>query len=158
VMSTLTEARNRADLFIIAGTDVHKIHPRFFERIVCPEETMFDEAPKKRTVVFLGKGLDASALTGPHIDEVVTLPCEIDQVGDILSALRAHLKGATIPGEVGGLKSSDIVSLADRCLKASYGVVVWAPSSLDFPNADIAVAQISELIKDLNVNQRFAGL
>ena len=37
VMTTLTEARNRADLFIIAGSDIQKLHPRFFERIVCNE-------------------------------------------------------------------------------------------------------------------------
>ncbi len=36
VMSTITEVRNRADLFIIAGSDIHKLHPRFFERIVSP--------------------------------------------------------------------------------------------------------------------------
>ncbi len=34
VMSTLTETRNRADLFIIAGSDIHKLHPRFFETVV----------------------------------------------------------------------------------------------------------------------------
>lgn len=158
VMSTLTEARNRADLFIIAASDVQKIHPRFFERIVTPEVTMFDDAPKKRTVVFLGKGLDASAATGSRIDEVLTLPCETDQIGNVLSVLRAHMKGAPLPETVGGLTATDIVGLAERCRKASYGVVVWAPSSLDFPNADIAVAQISEFIKDMNVAQRFAGL
>ena len=38
IMSTLTETRNRADLFIIAGSDIHAIHPRFFERIVSPPE------------------------------------------------------------------------------------------------------------------------
>ena len=35
IMSTLTETRNRADLIIIVGSDVHKLHDRFFERIVC---------------------------------------------------------------------------------------------------------------------------
>ena len=34
IMSTLTEVRNRADLIVIVGTDVHKLHARFFERIV----------------------------------------------------------------------------------------------------------------------------
>jgi len=34
ITTTLTEARNRADLFIIAGSDIHKLHPRFFETIV----------------------------------------------------------------------------------------------------------------------------
>ena len=54
ITTTLTETRNRADLFIIAGCDIHKLHPRFFERIVSPPDSMFDVTPPKRTVVFVG--------------------------------------------------------------------------------------------------------
>ena len=76
VMTTLTEARNRADLFVIVGSDMHKLHPRFFERIVCNERSMFSDTPPKRTVIFLGEGLDQSAATGARIGEVVSLPCK----------------------------------------------------------------------------------
>ncbi len=51
VTTTLTEARNRADLFVIVGTDVHALHPRFFERVVCNERSMFSDNPPKRTVI-----------------------------------------------------------------------------------------------------------
>ncbi|MEQ1670723.1 MAG: formylmethanofuran dehydrogenase, partial [Hyphomicrobium sp.] len=67
VMTTLTEARNRADLFVIVGSDIHQLHPRFFERIVCNEHSMFSDNPPKRTVVFLGEGLDQSAAKGTRI-------------------------------------------------------------------------------------------
>ena len=40
-MSTLTETRNRADLLLIVGTDVHKLHDRFFDRIVTNPHIMF---------------------------------------------------------------------------------------------------------------------
>ena len=40
--STLTETRNRADLLIVVGSDIRKLHPRFFERIVSPPDSMFD--------------------------------------------------------------------------------------------------------------------
>ena len=70
MMSTLTEARNRADLFIIAGSDIHKLHPRFFERIVSPPNSMFDVEAPKRTVVFIGKGLDRSGAKSSRIGEV----------------------------------------------------------------------------------------
>src|SRR5262245_4951785 len=40
VTTTLTETRNRADLIIIAGSDIHRLHPRFFERIVSPPDSM----------------------------------------------------------------------------------------------------------------------
>ena len=55
VMTTLTETRNRADLIIIAGSDIHRLHPRFFERIVSPPDSMFDVTAPKRTVVFIGE-------------------------------------------------------------------------------------------------------
>jgi len=158
-MSTLTEVRNRADLIIIVGTDVNKIHPRFFERIVTPPESMFPQLAPKRTVVFLGEGLDQSAATGPRVGEVITLGCPPHLVGEVISAVRAAVNGRPIGAEtVAGVPAAAIKDLADRCLKASYGVMVWAPPGLAFANADLTVHAVSELVKDLNKTTRFAGL
>lgn len=197
IMTTLTEARNRADLFIIVGTDAHKLHGRFFERIVCTPESMFEDMSSKRTVVFIGEGLDTSAAKGPRIDEVITLPCKLDKVGEVLAALRARLRGTDLkalepandatgnvseskrPGfflnllpkqraaktppsprtqTIDGVSLADIDALAERCKNARYGVMVWAPPGLNFPNADLTVQIISDVVKDLNVTTRFAGL
>jgi formylmethanofuran dehydrogenase subunit B len=157
-MTTMTEARNRADLFIIAS-DVHTFHPRFFERVVCNEKSMFADPAPKRTVVFLGKGYDTSAAVGARIGDVVHIPCDTDRIGEIVSALRSLHKGAPLPAEsVAGIPKAQIEDLLARCHKADYGVVVWVPPGLDFPNADLTVHQICEFVKDLNVKQRFAGL
>ena len=159
VMSTLTEARNRADLFVIVGSDVHKLHPRFFERVVCAEQSMFSDTPPKRTVVFLGEGLDQSAATGPRVGDVISLPCKADRIGEILTAMRAMSKGVAVHGEtIGGLKRTEVEALVERCKAATYGVMVWAPPSLGFPNADLTVQAVSEFVKDLNLVSRFAGL
>ncbi len=197
IMSTLTEARNRADLFVIVGTDVHTLHGRFFERVVCTPESMFEEQPSKRTVVFIGQGLDASAVKGPRIDEVITLPCKLDKVGDVVAALRARLRGTDLkaletaneaaartsgskrsgflsallpnrrtaetpsspgPQAIDGVSLADIDALAERCKNARYGVMVWAPPGLNFPNADLTVQLISDVVKELNLTTRFAGL
>ena len=157
VMTTLTEARNRADLFIIAGSDIHTLHPRFFERVVCNAESMFDP-PVKRTVVFIGTGLDTSAVKGPHIGEVITLACPLDQVGEVVSALRARLKGVPLAAPSIAVPMTAIDDLAARCHKAAYGVVVWAPPSLNYPNADLTVQVICDMVRELNLTQRFAGL
>ncbi len=93
-LSTLTETRNRADLIIIAGTDVAALHQRFFERIVAPKESMFGVTAKKRTVVIIGKGLDQAARKA-SVGKVVTLPCKPDQAGEVIGALRARLRGFT---------------------------------------------------------------
>lgn len=159
VMTTLTEVRNRADLIVIAGTDVHKLHPRFFERTVCNAETMFESPALKRTIVFVGEGLDMSAATGERIGEVISLPCPLDQVGDVMSAVRARLKGTPIHASaIAGIPISAIDDLAARCHKAAYGVVVWAPVGFTYPNADLTVQAICDMVRELNVTQRFAGL
>jgi formylmethanofuran dehydrogenase subunit B len=159
ITSTLTETRNRADLIIVVGSDVHKLHPRFFERIVSAPESMFDTTSPKRTVVFIGKGLDISAAVGPRIGEVITLPCEIDQVGEVLAVLGARLRGFRVqPLDLDGVSLADIDSLAERCRKANYGVMVWAPEGPDFAQAELTIHQITELVKLLNQTTRFAGL
>jgi formylmethanofuran dehydrogenase subunit B len=157
-MSTLTEARNRADLIIIAGTDVAALHHRFFEKIVAPAESMFGVNAKKRTIVVIGKGLDKAARQA-GVGEVVTLPCKPEAVGEVIGALRARLRGFTLnKPDIAGVKLADIDALAERCRKAAYGVVVWAPPAFDFPHAELTVDQLAGLIKDLAPTQRFAGL
>ncbi|MBA2124640.1 formylmethanofuran dehydrogenase [Hyphomicrobium methylovorum] len=157
--TSLTEARNRADLFVIAGADVPSLHPRFFERIVCNEESMFSDTPPKRTVIFLGESLDTSAATGSRIGEVITLPCKIDRIGEILDAMRALAKGATVSGDtIGGLPRAAVEDLLARCKSSTYGVMAWDPNKFDFPAGDLTVQAICEFIKDLNLTSRFAGL
>lgn len=159
VTTTLTEVRNRADLIIIVGTDAHALHPRFFERIVSAEETMFPELAGKRTVVFIGKGLDASPAVGPRIKGVVKIDCENDRVGEVIAALRSRLKGHPVPSaSVAGVPLAAIDDLVNRCHNADYGVFIWAPPSLDYPNADLTVQAICDTIRDMTPTQRFAGL
>jgi len=160
MMTTLTETRNRADLIIIAGSDIHRLHPRFFERIVSPPDSMFDVAAPKRTVVFIGKGLDRSGAKGSRIGEVVTLACKDEEAGHAVALLRARMRGFKVapPKRRGGVSLAEIDALAERCRKAKYGVVVWAPPSLNFPHAELAVEQFTGLVKDLNQTTRFAGL
>jgi formylmethanofuran dehydrogenase subunit B len=157
--TTLTEARNRADLFIIAGSDIHTLHPRFFERIVCPPDSMFEVTAPKRTVVFIGKGLDRSGAKGARIGDVVTIGCKDEQAGDVVALLRARLRGFRIKhSKIDGVKLAEIDALAERCRSAKYGVVVWAPPALNFPFAELAVEQFTGLVRDLNLTIRFAGL
>ena len=157
-MTTLTEARNRADLFVIIGSDVHTLHPRFFERIVCTPETMFATDAPTRDIVFIGRGLDQSGAKGPRIGKVTTIDCALEDVDQVMAALRAVLNGNPIPGTVAGVPSADLQALADHIRKASYGVFVWAPPSLNYPNADLTVQLVAELVKDLNKTGRHACL
>ncbi len=157
--STLTETRNRADLLMIVGSDIRKLHPRFFERIVSPPNSMFDVTAPKRTVVFVGEVPERKVAAGPKVGEVIALPCMVDQIGEVLGALRARLRGFRVNAKTaGGVSLAKIDALAETCRKAEYGVVVWAPPTLDVPHAELIVEQATGLVKDLNTSQRFAGL
>jgi formylmethanofuran dehydrogenase subunit B len=157
--TSLTEARNRADLFIIAGSDVHSSNPRCFERIVCNEASMFSDNPPKRTVIFLGDGLDQSAAKGPRIGEVLSIPCKTDRIGEVLDAMRAIQKGAIITAEtIGGVPRATVEDLFARFKAATYSVVVWNPASFDFADGDLTVQAICEFIKESNATSRSAGL
>jgi len=159
IMSTLTEARNRGDLFIIAGSDVHKLHPRFFETIISPPTSMFEVEAPKRTVVFIGKTLDRSGAKGSRIGEVVTIACDDARAGEVIALVRARLRGFRVKEpKLVGVTLAEIDALAERCRHAKYGVIVWAPPSLNFPFAELAVEQFAGLSKDLNQTIRFAGL
>jgi formylmethanofuran dehydrogenase subunit B len=157
--STLTETRNRADLLIVVGSDIRKLHPRFFERIVSPPDSMFEVTAPKRTVVFIGEVPERKDTAGPQVGEVVTLACKVEQIGEVLGALRARLRGFRVNAKTaGGIALAKIDALAELCRRAKYGVVVWAPPTLDVPHAELLVEQATGLVKDLNQTQRFAGL
>ncbi len=188
IMSTLTEVRNRADLFLIVGTDVHKLHGRFFDRIVTNPHTMFEGVADKRTVVFIGEGLDISAATGPRIEEVITLPVAKDRIPEVLAAISARVRGFPVPPpeapeapaakrgglfsalmpkssaagatthEIAGVPFAAIDAVAEKCKKAKYGVMVWAPPALSMPQADLTVHLMTEIVRELNLHTRFAGL
>lgn len=149
--TTLTETRNRADLFVVLGSDIHKLHPRFFERIVCAPDAMFPSGSQKRDVVFIGQGLDTSGAVGDRIGSVTTLACPNDQVGQVVAALRAMMAGTPLPdAPIAGVSMQALAGLLERIKTASYGVFLWAPPSLAFPNADLTVQVTAEFVKDLN--------
>src|SRR5262249_55178317 len=159
ITSTLTETRNRADRIGFAGGDVLKLHPRFIETIAAPPDSMFDVTGAKRAVVFIGKRVDDGVAKRSQVADVITFPCESERAGEVVGALRARLRGFRLkPLKIDGISLAEIDALAEKCRQAKYGVVVWAPPSLNFPFAELAVEQFAGLVKDLNQTPRFAGL
>src|SRR5262249_32598981 len=135
------------------------LHPRFFERIVSPPDSMFEVTAPKRTGVFIGEVPERKDAAGPQVGHVVTLPCEGEQIGEVLRALRGRLRGCLLNAQpAGGLALAKLEALADACRQAEYGVRIWAPPTLDVPHAELLVEQATGLVKDLNPTQRFAGL
>lgn len=158
-MSTLTETRNRADLVIVVASDLAALHPRFFERIATPAETMFAAGSPKRTIVLLGCAVEASSHPRAGGCEVVDIPCPPAAVPAVLGYLRARLKSIDVAAPPpAGLVRETLDDLTRRAAAASYGVVVWAPQALTFDGGDLVVQAISDIVRDLNKTTRFAGL
>ncbi len=145
---------------------------------------MFADTSSKRTVVFIGEGSTPRQPTGrASAKSSRSLPERAPDRG--AGVLRARLRGAPLNDHETAAREAQRhplgaaararataacragnrrrQALAFRCLAkmqggASYGVMVWAPPGLNFPHADLAVHLISEIVKEINVTTRFAGL
>lgn len=155
ITTTLSEVRNRADLLIVAGGDLVGRFPRFFERCIANEETLFGGG-RRCEVVFLGAAVPAGLdLPGP----VRSVSCEVARLGEAFGVMRALLAGRGLGAEqAAGAPLATWKELADRMRTARYGVAAWAAADFDFPHAELTIQALCELIRDLNRDTRFAGL
>ncbi len=157
--TTLAEVKNRVDLLVVVGTDLEPLFPRFFERYIWNKESMFVDDTSKREVVFLGKAPSGRAAVSSCDRAPQILACSNNDLPDVITVLRALVKGNTIRAtEVGGIAVKKLQILANKLKKAKYGVVTWAASALDFPHAELAVQVICEMVKDVNQKTRCSGL
>ncbi|NOQ94335.1 MAG: formylmethanofuran dehydrogenase subunit B [Methylophaga sp.] len=159
MVTTLTEVRNRVDLLLIIGSDLESEYPRFFERMVWNEESMFDQEIESRQVVYLGKRPSGDASTSPKGKKAQVLACEDADLPEVISVLRALVKGKGIQAEqVGDIAVSDLAVLAEQLKQAKYSVVAWAAGHLEFSHAEATVQTVCEMVKELNLDTRSSGL
>jgi formylmethanofuran dehydrogenase subunit B len=155
ITTTLSEIRNRCDLLIAAGSDLVTRFPRFFERTIANNETLFT-GDRRCEVIFLGRGpVQPLELPGP----VRVFPCDLARLSEAFGLLRAILADRPLQAtEAAGVPLAAWRELADRMRQAHYGVVAWAAADFDFPHAELTLQALCELIKDLNRDGRFAGM
>lgn len=155
ITTTLSEVRNRADLLVVAGTDIVTRFPRFFERCIANRQTLFDEN-RRCEVIFVGGSLpDGLPLAAPP----AFIRCAGPRLHEAFGVVRALAAGrAPQTGDVAGTPISVWAELAARMRSARYGVLAWATADLDFPHADLTVQAFCQLLTDLNRTTRFCGL
>lgn len=157
--TTLTEVRNRVDLLLVVGTDIEADYPRFFERMVWNEESMFEQDIASREVVYLGKAPSGDASTSPAGKKAQVLACDDADLPEVISVLRALVNGKAVQAEtVGGLAVTDLTELAEKLKQAAYSVIAWASGSMTFDHAEASIQMLNEMIKELNVETRSNGL
>jgi formylmethanofuran dehydrogenase subunit B len=159
MVTTLTEVRNRVDLLLVVGSDIESDYPRFYERMVWNKESMFGQEIESRQVVYLGKAPSGEASTSPQGKKAQVLTCADADLPEVMSVLRALVKGKNIQAEqVGGLAVSVLKTLAEQLKLAKYSVVAWSAASLNFDHAETTVQMLCEMVKDLNIKTRSSGL
>jgi formylmethanofuran dehydrogenase subunit B len=157
--TTLTEVKNRVDLLVVVGTDVETVFPRFFERIIWPEESMFGQDIGSREIIYLGKAPSGDASTSPLGKKAQVIACDNDDLPEVISVLRALVNGKKIQAKtVGGIAIADLAAIAEKLKQAVYSVVVWASGSMTFDHAEASIQMLNEMIKELNVDTRCNGL
>lgn len=151
INTTLTEARNRADLIVIFGTETLARFPRLVERVIAPAERLFPE--QAREVVLIGADPAPAELAGLP---VTTIPLPVERVGDLVAALRAELHGVP-PTLLHGLDAEMLKTLVATLLRADYAVLVWSAATLG-AQAELTIEALIHLLRDLNHTTRAAGL
>ena len=158
--TTLAEVKNRCDLLLVVGIDLESFSPRFFERYLWNEESMFLDDTGKREVIYLGKAPSGNASTSPSGQKAQVFECANEELPDVVAVLRALVKGNPIRVDsVGDIAVADLQGIADKLKAASYSVVTWAAGALAYSQAELTVQTLSEMIKDINdKNTRSSGL
>jgi len=155
--TTLAEVKNRCDLLLIVGTDLEGFAPRFFEKYLW-NEAMFLENTSDREIIYLGTKPSGNASTSPNGKTAQVFECENESLPEIVSVLRALVKGQPIHAEsVAGISIADLTAIADKLKAAKYGVVTWAAGALNYSHAELTVQTICEMVKDINQTTRCSG-
>ena len=154
--TTFAEIKNRADLVILAGTDVVSRFPRFFERFVWNTESLF--GPKNPPdVVYLGGGFDIRAGHSPDGKAPTVINCDTLRLAELFQALRAIYRGRALQAtEVAGASVASLEALAQKIKGAKYGALVWAVADLEGPHGDLAVQAMCDLVTEINETSRFS--
>ncbi len=158
--TTLAEVKNRCDFLLVVGTDLEVFAPRFFERYLWNKESMFLDDTSQRSVIYLGKAPSGDASTSPSGQKAQVFECATEDLPEVVAVLRALVKGRPIRAtSVCGITVVDLQTIADKFKAAKYGVVTWAAGALAYPQAELTVQTLSEMIKDINdQNTRCSGL
>lgn len=151
--TTLGEIKNRCDLFIVIACDLEAFAPRFYQRYLWTEDTLFLADSSAREVIYIGTAPSGNAATSPKGKQAQVIPCADADLPQVLAVLRALIKGNLVTAEqVGGIAIAELQAIVDKLTTATYGVVSWAAAGLDFAQAELTVQTICAMVKEVNAS------
>ncbi len=143
--TSLGDARNRADLWILVG-DVTQRFPRLVERLLEPSQRLHMEGMPEAVVL----GEPAAEAPGAALEH---LPVPAAALHDFIQRLRARLAGRGLDGE----PEAATEALVQRLTNARFPVFVYAPGALG-DQADLVIRALGGLVRTLNEAGRAALL
>ena len=160
--TTLTEVKNRADVILAIGTDIVSTHPRFFEKLVWNENSLFDKPTPE--IIYLGAPANATADNlaagiSPDGKQPTIIPAELANLPEIINVLNALINNKKVHAvEVGGVAIATLQAVIEKLKSAQYAVITWGVGNLKFANAELTVQGITQIVAKLNETSRAAGL
>ena len=152
VSTSLTEARNRADLVVIFGIDVLALYPRLVERVLKPAQMLFASHGQREFVVIGGTPDHFKPLADAEF-----INASVDELGLLAGQLRAGLRNTPLQA-VDETRANALAQLAQRLRQARYPVIVWAAQELNLAHADLLVQQFIALVQELSEHTRCVAL
>lgn len=149
---TLGEIRNRADLVIFWGSEPGETHPRHLVRYALHPTGMFiPQGRKNRTLIVVDV---QRTPTAGEADLFIQVPPDKDY--ELLTALRARLKGNTLDSEkVAGIPVKELDSLLERMKGCRYGIVFYGTGLSMSCGWEQNILALLLLEHDLNAFTRF---
>ncbi len=156
--TTLMEVKNRADVIVVIGADLNASVPKFLEKMVCHDETLFDKPTPK--VIALAPPAGAR-----YESPVEVIEADHHAIPEITNTLKALLQDKNPLNrmddatDIAGVTLGVLKQLVEQLKAAKYGVVIWAASALKtLPQAELATQTIVQFINALNKENRVMGL
>ncbi|MBX9629518.1 MAG: hypothetical protein K2X67_03265 [Burkholderiales bacterium] len=152
ITTTFAEARNRADLVLLAGDGWWRRFPRFVERILAPTGA-------ERRIVTLTALDPATRMTLPKQAEVLALDAPLVGLPAVCTMLHALVADRPVQAtRLTGVSQPALQRCAEWLRAAKYGVIVWSAADFDWAHAELTVQAIAQLVRTLNATTRFAAL
>jgi formylmethanofuran dehydrogenase subunit B len=151
IATTLGELKNRVDVLVVFGSDIEADFPRFYERFIWPQETLFGQETGKREIIYIGRSPSGNASTAPDGRKATVLPCSLEDLPAVAAAFNALAHGASLQAtHVGGIAVADLAAVLERLKQAHYSVLTWAAGHLAYAHADLTTQQLSRAVVALN--------
>jgi len=161
MITSLGEARNRADLVVLVGNGLSERFPRLTERILKPAARL--HATAEATLVEVRTDADSAVVSAKRQPDAAASDALSGanttllsgQLRDFIGVLRAHLANRPLDRD----PFPTAAALVDRLTAADYPVIAFSAADLQSePQPDLAIRALAALVRQLNESSRAALL